>query len=157
MATGWRRRGTGPYDSRPGLRAKTRRSGPACYRKGSLPAAGWRKKNTGEALLTQNRKHYRLQRISQSLEAFRVMMILPLRRFSSDLPNLYPLAPLQLGGFFPVAASVFQIQSVFVPTHEPVFIQRLFCSKHFAYLAHWSDPCHYRGDHRGRRIYDDNY
>ena len=44
MATGWRRRGTGRHDSKPGLRAKTRRSGPACYRKGSLPAAGWRRK-----------------------------------------------------------------------------------------------------------------
>src|SRR5712671_6908809 len=43
MATGWRRHGNGRHDSKPGLRAKTRRSGPACYRKGSLPAAGWRK------------------------------------------------------------------------------------------------------------------
>ena len=32
---------------------------PARPAMGSLPAAGWRKKNTGEALLTQNRKHYR--------------------------------------------------------------------------------------------------
>src|SRR5437667_12879791 len=43
-------------------------------------------------------------------------------------------APLQLGGFFPVAASVFQIQSVFVPTHEPVFIRWPFRSNHPAYL-----------------------
>src|SRR6266496_3798976 len=72
MATGWRRRGTGPYDSRPGLRAKTRRSGPACYRKGSLPAAGWRKKNTGEALLTQNRKHYPTKFESNHISRLRV-------------------------------------------------------------------------------------
>src|SRR6478672_7385863 len=54
MATGWRRRGTGPYDSRPGLRAKARRSGLACYRKESLPAAGWRKEYWKSATYTKS-------------------------------------------------------------------------------------------------------
>ena len=43
MATGWRRHGNGRHYSKPGLRAKSRPSGPACYRKESLPAAGWRR------------------------------------------------------------------------------------------------------------------
>jgi len=46
--------------------------------------------------------------------------------------------------FFPVAASVFQIQSVFIPSHKPLLIRRLFCSNHPAYLdrkvSHCSDP-----------------
>jgi hypothetical protein len=53
-----RRRGTGRHDSKPGLRAKTRRSGPACDRKGSLPAAGWRREQYWRNLLTKNPKHY---------------------------------------------------------------------------------------------------
>ena len=44
------------------------------------------------------------------------------------------LGPQQLGGFFPVAASVFQIQSVFVPTHEPLLVRWPFRSNHSAYL-----------------------
>src|SRR6266481_3945283 len=40
----------------------------------------------------------------------------------------------QLSSFFPVAASVFQIQSVFVPTHEPFLVRWPFRSNHPAYL-----------------------
>src|SRR5438309_8717563 len=40
----------------------------------------------------------------------------------------------QLSSFFPVAASVFQIQSVFVPTHEPLLVRWPFRSNHSAYL-----------------------
>src|SRR3954454_13448663 len=59
MAIEWRRPGTGRHDSRPGLRANTRRSGPACYRNQEKLASGWlADKNCRELLLTQNRKHY---------------------------------------------------------------------------------------------------
>src|SRR5205085_4120091 len=54
MATGWRRHGNGRHDSKPGLRAKTRRSGPACYRRESLPAAGWRKEYWRNATYTKS-------------------------------------------------------------------------------------------------------
>ena len=64
MATGWRRRGTGRHDSKPGLRAKTRRSGPACYRKGSLPAAGWRREQ-----YWRNATYTKSQTLPPSLEA----------------------------------------------------------------------------------------
>src|SRR6266478_9691134 len=39
-----------------------------------------------------------------------------------------------LSSFFPVPANVFQIQSVFVPTHEPLLVRWPFGSKHSAYL-----------------------
>src|SRR5436853_7510944 len=55
---------------------------------------------------------------------------LPLRRFLGSPPAL---GPPQLGGFFPVAASVFQIQSVLVPTHEPLLIRWTFRSNHPVY------------------------
>src|SRR4029077_4768650 len=44
------------------------------------------------------------------------------------------LGPPQLGGFFPVAARVFQIQSVFVPVHEPLLVRWPFRSHHSVYL-----------------------
>src|SRR4029077_12345831 len=44
------------------------------------------------------------------------------------------LGPPQLGGFFPVAARVFQIQSVFVPVHEPLLVRWPFRSNHSVYL-----------------------
>ena len=40
----------------------------------------------------------------------------------------------QLSSFFPVSANVFQIQSVFVPTHEPLLVRWPFRSNHSAYL-----------------------
>src|SRR6266404_7344249 len=39
-----------------------------------------------------------------------------------------------LSSFFPVPANVFQIQSVFVPTHEPLLVRWPFRSNHSAYL-----------------------
>src|SRR5690242_16286896 len=59
MGIEWRRPGTGRHDSRPGLRAKTGRSSPVCYRKiqqACQRLAGG--PEPGETLLTQNRKHY---------------------------------------------------------------------------------------------------
>src|SRR5260370_530915 len=56
----------------------------------------------------------------------------------------FNLGPQQLGGFFPIAASVFQIQSVFVPTHEPLLVRWPLRSKSPVYLrgkiAHSSAP-----------------
>src|SRR5256885_4978955 len=40
----------------------------------------------------------------------------------------------QLSSLFPVSANVFQIQSVFVPTHEPLLVRWPFRSNHSAYL-----------------------
>jgi hypothetical protein len=54
------------------------------------------------------------------------------------------LGPQQLSSFFPVPASVFQIQSVFAPTHEPSVICWPPRSDHPVYLRgkihHCSDP-----------------
>src|SRR6266436_1297939 len=50
----------------------------------------------------------------------------------------------QLSSFFPVPASIFQIQSVFVPGYEPSLVRWSLCSNHPAYLrgklSHCSDP-----------------
>ena len=40
----------------------------------------------------------------------------------------------QLSGFFPVSANVFQIQRLFVPTHEALLVRWPFRSNHSAYL-----------------------
>src|SRR5437870_2326149 len=40
----------------------------------------------------------------------------------------------QVGGFFPISASVFQIQSVFVPAHKPLLVRWTLRSSHSAYL-----------------------
>jgi hypothetical protein len=56
---------------------------------------------------------------------------------------LFDLGPQQLGSFSPVPASVFQIQSVFAPTHKPLLIWWPFCSNHPVYLRgkiHHLDP-----------------
>ena len=60
------------------------------------------------------------------------------------LGGLSNLGSLQLGCFFPVAASVFQIQSVFVPVPDLLLVRWSLGSKHSAYLGrkfpHCRDP-----------------
>src|SRR5438309_11042885 len=72
----------------------------------------------------------------QAPRPYDVYRLVDLAHWSEPICDAAPsnLGLPQLSSLFPVSANVFQIQRLFVPTHEPLLVRWPFRSNHSAYL-----------------------